>query len=418
MQKFKYTAVDIDKKKFKGNFLAENEEDLRQQLLRQRLYLIKATPISDKPPSAFFSVSGKVKTSELTTFCRQFAIMIESGVSIVDSLDVLKEQSYSGFLRKVLAAVHEDVKAGILLSEAMSKHKRVFPHFFTSMTFVGEQSGMLDEVLRSVADYYENDAKIRSKTKSAMIYPAFLLILMIGILVLMVAFVIPTFSEALSGMDVEMPALTLAIMAISDWFIASWMYLFLAVVAVVGFCVIFARTTRGKYVFHTLLLKLPIVGKVQTALISARFARSFGLLLSGGLDIVDAMDVVCVVLGNKNVERRFKMASDAVRQGQSLTRALNSYHLFPTLLIQMVSVGEKTGNLDRVLLQSCSYFDNEAERSLTSMTTLIQPIMLGIIGGVVGLLFYAIYSPMLSIMSMLEPAQTTVSAVVWRLFPL
>ncbi len=412
MQKYKYIAVDIDKKKFKGNFLAENEEDLRRQLLRQRLYLIKATPISDKPPSAFFSLSGKVSVRELTTFCRQFAIMIESGISIVDSLDVLKEQSYSGFLRKVLASVYEDVKAGVLLSEAMSKHKRVFPHFFTSMVFVGEQSGMLDEVLRSVADYYETDAKIKSKTKGAMIYPLFLAILMLGILILMVAFVIPTFSDTLKDLNVEMPPLTLAIMAISDWFIASWMYLVLAIAAIVLGVIIFARTATGKYFFNTLVLKLPVFGKVQIALISARFARSFGLLLSGGMDIADAMDVVCVVLGNKNVEKRFRMAADAVRQGQSLTRALTAYRLFPTILIQMVSVGEKTGNLDRVLLQSCGYFDGEAEQALNAMTTLIQPIMLGVMGGLVGLLFYAIYSPMLSIMQTLEPAQEPALAYI------
>lgn len=401
MQKYKYTAVDIDKKKFKGYFLAENEDDLRMQLSRQRLYLIHAVPVSDKPPSAFFSVTGKVKPLELTTFCRQFAIMISSGVSIVDSLNILKEQSYSSFFRKVLSAVYEDVKVGVLLSDAMAKHKKVFPHFFTSMTYVGEQSGMLDEVLRSVADYYETDTKIKGKAKSAMIYPAFLAVLMLAIVVLMVAFVIPTFEKSLSAIEVEMPTITVVIMNISHWFIDYWMYLFLGIVLLVVILIAVGRTEKGKYLYHTILLQLPIFGKVKISLISSNFARGFGLLLSGGMDVVDAMTVISAVLGNKNVEKRFRFAIADVREGKSLTESLSTYKLFPTIMIQMVSVGEKTGRVDKVLLQSGSYFDEQAERSLSAMTALIQPIMLGIMGAIVGLLFIAIYSPMLSIMKTL-----------------
>jgi type IV pilus assembly protein PilC len=372
MQKYKYVAVDI-----------------------------KETPISSKPPSAFFSVSGKVNPKELTTFCRQFAIMINSGISIVESLSILRDQSYSDFFKKVIGTVFDDVKVGLLLSEAMSKHKKVFPPFFTSMTYVGEQSGMLDEVLCSIADYYETDAKIRNKTKSAMIYPMFLAILMLAIVILMVAFVIPTFENSLAELDVEMPLLTMTIMGISHWFIANWKYVVLTVVALVVILIIVGKTPNGEYFYHTLLLHLPLIGKVQIALISAKFARGFGLLLSSGMDIVDAMSVISAVLGNKNVEKRFNLATDDVREGQSITTAMTKYNLFPTILIQMVSVGEKTGSVDKVLLQSSSYFDNQAEKMLTGMTTLIQPIMLGVMGLIVGFLFYAIYSPMIAIMQTL-----------------
>ncbi len=401
MQKFNYTAVNLEKKKFKGTFLAENEEDLRLQLSRQNLYLVKAVPMSNKPPSAFLSVSGKVKTSELTTFCRQFAIMLNSGISIVESLGALKNQSFSDFFKKVLATVYEDVKAGYLLSEAMEKHPKVFPRFLTSMTYVAEQSGTLDEVMVSCADYYENDAKIKQKTKSAMIYPMFLLIMMLAILILMVAFVIPTFEESLASLDVTMPALTQGIMDFSRWFTTNWMYIFLIIVVIVFALVMVGKTEKGKYFYHTLILKLPIVGSVQTDLIASRFSRGFGLLLAGGMDIVDAMKVISKVLGNVNVEQRFSAATDAVSQGKSLSKALDESKIFPTMLIQMVTVGEKTGNVDAVLLRSNSYFDDRADRSLNSMTTLIQPVMLGIMGAVIGILFYAIYSPMLSIMQQL-----------------
>ena len=327
--------------------------------------------------------------------------MISSGVSIVDSLNILKEQSYSSFFRKVISAVYEDVKVGVLLSDAMAKHKKVFPHFFTSMTYVGEQSGMLDEVLRSVADYYETDSKIKGKAKSAMIYPAFLAVLMLAIVVLMVAFVIPTFEKSLSAIEVEMPTITVIIMNISHWFIDYWMYLFLGIVLLVVILIAVGRTEKGKYLYHTILLQLPIFGKVKIALISSNFARGFGLLLSGGMDVVDAMAVISAVLGNRNVEKRFHFAIADVREGKSLTESLSTYKLFPTIMIQMISVGEKTGRVDKVLLQSASYFDEQAERSLSSMTALIQPIMLGIMGAIVGLLFIAINLPMLSVMKTL-----------------
>ncbi len=401
MQKFKYTAIDINKKKFKGHFLAEDVEDLRIQLSRQDLFLVKATPESQKAPSAFFSVSGKVKASELTAFSRQFAIMINSGVSIVETLDILKDQSFSDFFKKVLLQVYDDVKVGFLLSEAMEKHPNAFPHFFVSMAYVGEQSGTLDEVLISCADYYESNEKIKRKATSAMVYPVFLLILMIAIVCIMVMFVIPTFQDALSQIDVEMPQITVFIMSMSDWFVANWKYAFLGIFFTTLLLILYGKTESGKYFFHSLVLKLPIFGKVQLALITSRFARGFGLLLSGGMDVVDAMRVIQRILGNKNVEKRFEMAVAEVEEGKNIAVALSEHNVFPTMLLQMISVGEKTGSVDKVLLRSCSYFDEEAERSLTAMTSMIQPIMLGIMGAVVGLLFYAIYAPMLSVMQTL-----------------
>lgn len=401
MQKYFYRAVDINKKKFKGYFLAESEEDLKIRLSDQKLFLISAKPVSDKPPQAFISITGKASLKELTSFCRQFAVMIDSGVSVINSLDVLRRQDYSGFFRKVIADVFENVKVGLPLSEAMAKHKKVFPDFFTSMIYVGEQSGKLDEILRSAADYYENEAKIKQRIKLAMAYPAFLFVLTAAIFVMMVAFVIPTFEEALSQLDVEMPALTAAIMNVSHWFSANWTYVVLAAFAVIAALVLFGKTKYGRYLYDTLKIKTPPLAKVHTALITARFSRGFGLLLSSGMELLDAMKVIAPALGNKNVERRFIMAINDVEEGKNLTFALSNHKLFPVMLIHMVSVGEKTGVVDRVLLDSSSYFDAQAERALTAMVNMLQPVMLVIMGAAVGVLFYAVYSPMLSIINTL-----------------
>ena len=190
MKKYKYSAINLNGKKFEGTFLAENEKDLRRQLAKQNLYLVSARPDTEKSPNPFFSLTGKVPVSELSAFCRQFSIMITSGTSIVDSLGILRSQSFSGYLRKVLTHVFEDVKAGKLLSEALDKHKRVFPDFFRSMVRVGELSGAIDKVLVAIADYYETDARMRARTRSALVYPAVLIVMAIGIIVLMVAFII------------------------------------------------------------------------------------------------------------------------------------------------------------------------------------------------------------------------------------
>lgn len=401
MKKFKYTAINLQGKKFQGTFLAENERELRAKLAAQNLYLLSAKQDTEKSPNPFFTVSGKVSVNELSTFCRQFAIMITSGTSIVDSLAILKGQAYSSYLKRVLEHVHEDVKAGKLLSEALGKHKRVFPNFFRSMVRVGEISGSIDKVLVEVADYYESDSKARAKTRSALIYPAVLIVMAIGIVVLMVVFIIPTFQEALEGLEVEMPALTMALYDISAAFRENWMQIVLVIAAIVLLWIIFLRTKQGRYLWDKCKFHMPLVGNIIKNNISARFCRSFTLLIGSGMDIVDAMDEVCIVFGNVYVAEQFKKAAEDVRQGMTLTFALQSYKLFPTMLVQMVSVGEKTGDLEAVLARSGAFFENQVERAISAATGLIQPIILCIIGLAVGVLFYAVYSPLLQVMNTL-----------------
>lgn len=399
MKKYKYVAVNLQKRKFTGVFLANDERDLAKQLSQQNLYLISAKIASDTPANSFFTISNKVRMSELTQFCRQFAIMTNAGMSIVQVLDVLKSHDYSGFFRKLIDVIHEDVKSGIMLSDALKKHKSTFPNFFTSMISVGEASGKLEAVMNSLADYYESDAAIRKKTKGALAYPLTLLIMTIGIVVLMMVFVVPTFKNTLAQMEVEMPPLTLAISDMSDFFIANWLYV-LAVIAVLFVLLkLFGFTNTGKYFYDTLKIKAPFISSINIARITARFCRGFSLLLSSGMDIIESLEEIKKVLGNKNIERRFNLAIEDIRQGMSLTIAFSQYKLFPDILIQMVSVGERTASIEEVLTRSCSFFDEQAERALNTFSSSIQPIMLMIMGGVVGILFIAIYSPMLQIMT-------------------
>lgn len=400
MPTYKYVAVNLQKKKFKGIYIAEDEKDLALQLTKQNLYLISSTVYKGTTPSAFFTLgTGKIKLSELTAFCRQFSIMISTGIPLLICLDNIKEQPYSRYFKSILQVITEDVKAGSMLSDALDKHKKVFPTFFRSMIRVGEVSGKLDKVFISLADYYESDSAIKRKIKSALAYPLMLAVMTIAIVILMLAFVVPTFKETLSSLEVEPTGITLIVYNFSDFIIAWWQYLLVGIIFLVLAVYGFIKTKTGRRVLDVIKVKCPIVGKVQINLITARFARAFSLLLESGMDLTTALDTISIILGNTYIEKKFKEATEDVRQGVSLTIAFQRQKIFPQMLIQMLSVGEKTAALENVLNRSCVFFDNQVEVSLNTLTAIIQPTMLIIMGAVIGTLFIAVYSPMLTIMN-------------------
>ena len=399
MKQYKYTAVNIDKQKFSGLFLAEDEKDLATQLAKQNLFLVSASVYTGKTPSAFFTLgTGKVTIAELSTFCSQFSIMLGAGMPVMDCLEAIKDQAFSSYFKGILQIVYNDVKSGISLSQALDKHNKAFPDFFRNMVYVGEVSGKLDSVLASLADYYEKDSAIKRKTKSALSYPIMLGCMTIGIVVLMLVFVIPTFRDALSSLDVPLNSLTSVIYSFSDFMLANWLYILAGVVVIVLAIIIFGKTKFGAYFFDKMKLTLPVVKKVQENLISARFARAFSLMLASGLDMVEALDAVEIVIGNRDAEARFHKAAEEVKHGEKMADSFAKYHLFPRVMLQMVSVGEKTASLDTILGKSCDFFDDQVDSSLTSLTSKIQPVMLILLGALVGTMFIAIYSPMISIM--------------------
>lgn len=402
MPTYKYVAVNLQKKKYKGIFIAKDENDLAIQLAKQKLYLVSSSVYKGGTPSAFFTLgTGKVNLGELTAFCRQFSIMISTGIPLLNCIENLKQQPYSTYFKSILQVISEDLKAGSMLSKSLDKHKKVFPDFFRSMVHVGEASGKLDSVFVALADYYESDAAIKRKVKSALAYPLMLAVLTVAIVVLMLAFVVPTFRDSLASLNVEPEGLTLAVYNISD-FILNWWQVFvvLAIVLGGGFF-LYSRTKTGKKAIDVFKVKCPMIGRIQINLITARFARAFSLLLESGMDLATALDTVSIILGNSYAEARFNDAAEDVRHGVSLTHALQRQNLFPQMLIQMISVGENSAALEDVLKRSCVFFDQQVESSLNSLTAKIQPTMLIIMGAVVATLFIAVYSPMLSIMNQL-----------------
>lgn len=399
MQKYKYLAVDLQKHKVKGVYIAKDEDELAEELAKQNLYLVSAKPYVSGENTSFFSFQATVKISELTTFCRQYAIMLNTHIPILDCLDILKNQPYTKYFKEVLGVLYEDVEGGMFLSEAMEKYKTVFPDFFRSMVKVGEISGHLDIVLTSLADYYETETSLRRKVKSAMSYPLMLLGMTVGIVILMLTVVIPTFRDTLGQLNVEITGFTKVVYDLSDFLVQWWQTLLLGVLGLALIAMLYLRTEKGKYVFDTLKLKVPILKTIELNTITSRFARALALLLTSGLDLNESMYATEIVVANRYMKERFRMAADEVRGGMMMTEAFEKYKLFPPMMIQMITIGEKTNALDEVLTRSCKFFDDQVESSVTSLANKLQPAMLLIMGVVIIALFLAVYSPMLSIMT-------------------
>ncbi len=400
MQQYRYTAVNLQKQKFTGTFIAKDEKDLAVQLAKQNLFLVSSAPYTGKTPSAFFTTgTGKVKMQELTLFCNQFSIMLTAGIPVLEVLEALKAQPFSTYFKSILAVIYDDVKSGIMLSKAIDKHKKVFPDFFCSMIHVGEASGNLEQVFKALSNYYEKDANIKRKVKSAFSYPIMLGIMTVGIVILMLLFIVPTFKDTLSGLDVKPNGLTSFIFGFSEFLINDWMYVLLGMVVIVGGVVGFAKSKVGKYYIDLFKFKIPGINKIEIDTTTARFCRGFSLLISSGMDIVKALNAISVVIGNQCLLEKFNKATEEVKHGTSLSKAFEKYAFFPQLMVQMISVGERTATLNQVLNDSCDYFDDEVDNTLASVTAKIQPIMLIVMGLVIGSMFIAVYSPMISIMT-------------------
>ena len=402
MKKFKYVATDKDGKTIKGNFVAENETEMKEMLLKAGYFVTSFRQVSTSDLSAFFSLSGKVKVNELSQFCNQFSIMIAAGISIEESIEVASQQSFSRLLKTTLNKVLEDLRQGVLLSDAMAKHPKVFPPFFSSMVFVGESAGCLDRVLVNVAEYYQLEERTKKKVRGALAYPAILLAMLIGVVVVMMAFVIPQFVGAFATMDIEMPALTMAIFNMSNFFKENILYIlaFLFAFIVVMWALNFLPSVKELY--DTLKIKLPIFHRINMAIFTSRFCRSLGLLLASGSDSLSALENLKKTITNRYLSKQFDKVVANVQMGMSLSSALSSEMGLSPVLIQMIIVGERTGDLAPILNRTAPYFDAQAEASLNLITTIVQPTIMLLLGASVAVLFIAIYSPILQMITELQ----------------
>ena len=401
MTKFKYVATDKEGKKVKGNFVAESEAEMKEMLLKAGFYVISCRQVTGFDVSTLL-FKNKVRVSELSQFCNQFSVMIGAGISIEEAIEVTSNQSFSYRLKSTLKKILEDLRQGVLLSDAMAKFPSIFPPFFSSMVFVGEAAGCLDRVLISVAEYYQLEERTKKKVRSSLAYPAILLLMLVGVVAIMFVFVIPNFVGAFQKIDIEMPAITMAIFNISAFFKEYFLYILAFLFVFIVLMVALSALPSVKAFYDKAKVTLPIFKRINLAIFTSRFCRSLGLLLSSGSDSLQALEILSNTITNRYLRKQFEQVIVDVKMGMALSAALSSEMSVSPVLIQMIVVGERTGEMDRVLLKTAPYFDERAESSLNLITTIVQPTVMVLLGAVVAILFIAIYSPILQMIQSLQ----------------
>ena len=347
---------------------------------------------------------GKVGLKDLALFSRQFATMISSGLSLIRALSILQEQTENKALADVTDAVRRDVEAGENLSGALAEHPKVFPRLFIAMVRAGEAAGMLDSVLMRVAAMYEADVKLRSKIKSAMTYPVIVFIMAIVLSTVMLIFIVPVFAGMFDDLGGELPLLTRVLVAASG-FVTSWLgvitYLVVPALLWTAYKQIRANP-RGRYVLDVIKLKVPVFGPLFHKIALTRFARNFSTLLAAGVPILQALEITADTVNNGPISDAVYDVQDSVREGESIAGPLAGHDVFPPMVVQMIAVGEETGNVDGMLEKIADFYDMEVESTTESLTALMEPLMIGVIGGIVGGMVIALYLPMFQIFDLIE----------------
>ena len=346
----------------------------------------------------------KVKINEMVVFSRQLATMVSAGIPLVESIEILAEQAPSIGFRRVLEEVSTEVRAGKDLSQALSQHPKVFPDLYINMVRAGEASGQLDIVLSRLAEYQEAIAELKSEIRSAMTYPIVSLLLVGGITIFLLVFIIPKFEEMFYSMNVELPAITKGLLATSLFLKQHFLLFSLAAIGATVGVVYFFKTDRGKLVFDWLALRVPVFGPLFSKVAISRFSRTFSTLIQSGVPILGSLDIVSRTCGNRIVERAVVSATESVRQGETLGEPLSQSGVFPPMVTRMISVGEKTGALESLLEKISDFYDQQVKTTVESLTSLIEPIMIAVMGVLVGGMVMAIFLPIFKMVGSLSGA--------------
>jgi type IV pilus assembly protein PilC len=345
----------------------------------------------------------KVKLKDLAVFSRQFATMINSGLSLLRALNILSEQTENPTLQTAIKSLRDDVERGSSLSASMSKHPKIFNKLFVSMVRAGETGGQLDIVLQRVADNFEADYKLRQKVKSAMTYPIVVACIALILMSVMLIFIVPTFAKMFTDLGGELPLPTQVLMAVSSK--AKLLIPALIIFSVAGFIAykkLRAKNADFRLRADKLKLKIPIFGTLFLKVALSRFARTLGLLLKAGVPVLQALDIVSETTGNEVLTRAALDVKESVRRGESMAAPLERHDVFPPMTVQMIAVGEDTGALDAMLDKVADFYDQEVESTTEQLTALIEPVMIAVLGAIVGGMIVALYMPMFKIFDLIK----------------
>lgn len=395
MNQYIYKARDIRSNKIlKGEGTYNNAYELKQHLASMDLLPLKVEikNFLNTEISSFSIFQKKIKLQDIALFCRQFATMIESGISVGRSLDLARKECQNPTLKRHLKEVHEKVKMGKSLSEAMGE-TTVFPLFLVRMMEIGELAGHLEHILNQLANYFENQMAMRKKVKKALLYPMIVCIVLCVVVPIMMTQVIPAFVEMFRELEVELPIETQIIIGISDWFIAYWEIMLIINTSLMLSFIKFRKNRTVKKYYDALTICLPVVGKIKKQLLTIRFCESMALLLGTGTPILQAIENTKMMMNNSMAEEELDQIKEAIKRGYSLKEALQRSRIYPEMMINMVSIGEETGEIDKMLIKVGEYFSTQTKGTIDYITVVIEPVLIVLIGLFIGLMMFAITTP-------------------------
>ena len=403
MATFVYKVRDRSGKIFTGNMEGENRSSVVSRL-RDMNYFI--TSISEKKGNILFSkqinLFQSIKLRDVTIFYRQFATMVNAGLTLVNSLDILTEQVENKALADIIKAVKSDVEAGSTLADAMEKYPQVFSELYISMVRAGEIGGVLDDILNKIADLMEKDYALRQKIKSAMSYPSFVAGAAVLMGIFMLAFILPQFVGVFAQFGGKLPALTQFFVTLTYLFNKYW-YIFFAVFAALVFAFLaYIRTPNGKLNFDKFKLNAPIFGEINRKGAIARFTRILGTLIKSGVPILEALQVSSNAIGNLVISSAVLGAKTKIKEGQSISGPLAASGVFPPMVTQMIMVGEESGELEEMLVNVAKFYDEEVDRTVEKLTAIIEPLLMVFIGLTVGTMVIAMYLPIFNMVNLIQ----------------
>jgi type IV pilus assembly protein PilC len=382
-----------------GEMQVSSKAELIMNLRKKRVTMTSAKEKSK--PSGLGLGGGGVSTKDLAVFTRQFSTMINSGLPLVQCLDILAKQAEKDNFRKLISQTMRDVESGSTLADALSKHPLVFSDLYVNMVEAGEAGGVLDVILGRLATYLEKMNTLKRKIKTAMTYPAVVFVVTIAASTFMLLFIIPTFAKMYADFGSDLPGLTRMVMALSTFVRTRWYLILTAVVvAFFGFRRYYA-TKEGRASVDRLLLKVPILGPVLLKAAIARFTRTLGTLVSSGVPILEGLEITAKAAGNTVVKNAVMKTRASISSGQTIAGPLRESEVFPPMVVQMISVGEETGALDEMLSKVADFYDEEVDSAVDAMTSVIEPVMIVLMGGIVGVMLIAMYLPIFKLVSVI-----------------
>ncbi|MGE5345429.1 MAG: type II secretion system F family protein [Acidithiobacillales bacterium] len=385
-----------------GGVLVADSKDMAIADLRRRQ--IEVTTVKEKGKE--FAIPkvgpGKVSSKRLAVFTRQFSVMIDAGLPLVQCLEILGSQQDNRLFQKIILAVRQDVEAGSSLAEAMRKHPKAFDDLYVNMVAAGEAGGILDTILRRLSTYIEKAVKLKGQVKTALIYPVSVLAVAAIVVFIILWKVIPTFAALFAALGAQLPLPTRMVIRASN-FIASYIFFIAIGVAAIGFFVNrYYATYRGRRVIDGIVLKLPVLGDIMKKIAVARFCRTLATLTSSGVPILDGLEITARTAGNAIIEDAIMGVRKSVEAGRTIAEPLSETKVFPSMVVQMISVGEQTGALDAMLTKIAEFYEDEVDNAVEGLMKLMEPIMIAILGTVIGTIIVAMYMPMFDLIGKLQ----------------